>query len=102
MRLPTEQFRDTIIVILREKKHPQTLLQRSLHGQELSAREASWTEMKHLLIFAGKLEKATLDTIESGKMTKDLALITSLKEVQVLNSKEFILAVKTKLDELMA
>ena len=52
--------------------------------------------------FAGKLEKATLDTIESGKMTKDLALITSLKEVQVLNSKEFILAVKTKLDELMA
>jgi isocitrate dehydrogenase len=52
--------------------------------------------------FAGKLEKATLDTIESGKMTKDLALITSLKEVQVLNSKEFILAVKIKLDELMA
>ena len=52
--------------------------------------------------FAGKLEKATLDTIESGKMTKDLALITSLKDVQVLNSKEFILAVKARLDELMA
>ena len=52
--------------------------------------------------FAGKLEKATLDTIESGKMPKDLALITSLKEVQVLNSKEVIHAVKTKLDELMA
>ena len=48
--------------------------------------------------FAGKLEKATLDTIESGKMTKDLALI----DVQVLNSKEFILAVKARLDELMA
>ena len=45
---------------------------------------------------------ATLDTIESGKMTKDLALITSLKDVQVLNSKEFILAVKARLDELMA
>ena len=52
--------------------------------------------------FAGKLEKATLDTIESGKMTKDLALITSLKDAQVLNSKEFILAVKARLDELMA
>ena len=52
--------------------------------------------------FADKLEKATLDTIESGKMTKDLALITSLKEVQVLNSKDFILAVKARLDELMA
>ena len=55
-----------------------------------------------LVDFAGKLEKATLDTIESGKMTKDLALITSLKDVQVLNSKEFILAVKARLDELMA
>ena len=59
-------------------------------------------KLPELCAFADKLEKATLDTIESGKMTKDLALITSLKEVQVLNSKEFILAVKTKLDELMA
>ena len=28
-----------------------------------------------------KLEKATVKTIEDGKMTKDLALITSLKEM---------------------
>ena len=35
-------------------------------------------------------------------MTKDLALITALKDVQVLNSKDFILAVKAKLDEMMA
>ena len=63
---------------------------------------ANWTAIRNLLILQDKLEKATLSTIESGKMTKDLALITSLKEVQVLNSKEFILAVKTKLDELMA
>ena len=52
--------------------------------------------------FADKLEAACIKTIESGKMTKDLALITSLKDVQVLNSKEFILAVKARLDELMA
>ncbi len=43
-----------------------------------------------LAAFAEKLEKATVQTIESGRMTKDLALITSLKEVQVLNSAEFI------------
>ena len=43
-----------------------------------------------LAAFAAKLEKATVQTIESGRMTKDLALITSLKEVQVLNSAEFI------------
>ncbi len=45
--------------------------------------------------FADKLEKATLSTIESGKMTKDLALMTSLKDVTVLNSEEFIKAIRT-------
>ena len=40
--------------------------------------------------FADKLEKATLQTIESGRMTKDLALITSLKDVIVCNSQDFI------------
>lgn len=51
--------------------------------------------------FADKLEKATVATIESGRMTKDLALITSLKDVTVLNSRDFILAVKEELDKLM-
>ena len=39
--------------------------------------------IKELVEFADKLEKATLSTIESGRMTKDLALITSLKDVTV-------------------
>ena len=34
--------------------------------------------IKELMTFADKLEKATIQTIEAGKMTKDLALITSL------------------------
>ena len=55
---------------------------------------------KELMEFADKLEKATLGTIEDGKMTKDLALITSLKDVTVLNSKEFILAIREKLETL--
>lgn len=46
-----------------------------------------------LMQFADKLEKATLDTIESGKMTKDLALITSIPNPTVLNSEEFIRAI---------
>ncbi len=45
---------------------------------------------KELMEFADKLEKATLQTIESGRMTKDLALITSLKDVIVCNSQDFI------------
>ena len=45
---------------------------------------------KELMEFADRLEKATVDTIESGKMTKDLALITSTPNPIVLNSEEFI------------
>lgn len=45
---------------------------------------------KELMEFADKLEKATLDTIESGKMTKDLALITTIENPTVLNSEGFI------------
>ena len=53
-----------------------------------------------LMEFADKLEKATLSTIESGKMTKDLALITSMKDVTVLNSEGFIKAIRETLDKL--
>ncbi len=51
-----------------------------------------------LVEFADKLEKATLKTIEDGKMTKDLALITSLKDVTVLNSEDFIKTVRATFD----
>lgn len=54
-----------------------------------------------LMAFADKLEKATLSTIEDGKMTKDLALITSLKHPKVLSSRDFILTVRDSLDRLM-
>ena len=53
-----------------------------------------------LMQFADKLEKATVQTIEGGKMTKDLALITSLKDVTVLNSGEFIKAIRETFDRL--
>jgi isocitrate dehydrogenase len=54
-----------------------------------------------LVNFANMLEKATIQTIESGKMTKDLALITSLENVTVLNSENFIKEIKKTLDELI-
>ena len=41
-------------------------------------------KLPELCAFADKLEKATLDTIESGRMTKDLALITELTDVTCL------------------
>ena len=56
-------------------------------------------QIPELMTFADKLEKATLDTIESGKMTKDLALITTIEHPTVLNSKEFILAIRETLTQ---
>lgn len=53
---------------------------------------------QELMAFADKLEKATIKTIEDGKMTKDLALITSLKDVTVLNSEGFIKAIRETLE----
>ena len=48
---------------------------------------------QELMDFADRLEKVTIDTIESGKMTKDLALITSIENPTVLNSEQFIKAI---------
>ena len=53
-----------------------------------------------LIAFADRLEKATLKTIEDGKMTKDLALITSLENVTVLNSENFIREIRKTLEVL--
>ncbi|MCI8418263.1 MAG: NADP-dependent isocitrate dehydrogenase [Lachnospiraceae bacterium] len=51
--------------------------------------------------FAGKLEQATLRTIEEGKMTKDLALITTVEHPQVLSSQGFIQAIRETLEAML-
>ena len=51
-----------------------------------------------LVHFADILEQASLKTIESGKMTKDLALITSLPNPQVLNSSDFIKEIRKEVE----
>ncbi|HEY9575916.1 MAG TPA: NADP-dependent isocitrate dehydrogenase [Lachnospiraceae bacterium] len=45
---------------------------------------------QELVDFADLLERKTIETIEGGKMTKDLALITTIKNPTVLNSEDFI------------
>ena len=52
---------------------------------------------QELMEFADRLEKATLDTIEEGEMTKDLALITTNPKPVVLNSGDFIKAIARRL-----
>lgn len=55
-------------------------------------------KIQALCDFADKLEAACLKTIESGKMTKDLALITTIENPVVLNSENFIKAIRTELE----
>ena len=47
--------------------------------------------------FADRLEKATLDTVESGVMTKDLALLYE-GEARAVNSREFLSEIKAHLE----
>lgn len=54
-----------------------------------------------LVKFANKLELATTLTIEEGKMTKDLALITSMTETVSLSSHDFIKAIRKNLENLI-
>ena len=57
--------------------------------------------LPELVRFAYKLERATIATIESGKMTKDLALITKLEETVTLDSLGFIKEIRKNLEDLL-
>lgn len=58
-------------------------------------------ELPELVRFANKLERATIATIESGKMTKDLALITKLEDTVTLDSLGFIKEIRKNLEDLL-
>lgn len=58
-------------------------------------------ENASLCDFAEKLEAACIDTIESGVMTGDLAALAE-GETQVVNSEEFIAAIRKNLEEKLA
>ena len=51
--------------------------------------------------FADKLEKACIDTIEGGTLTKDLASLWEGKEPTVVNSKDFILKIRENLERML-
>ncbi len=58
-------------------------------------------QLPELCDFAKKLEKATIDTIESGHMTKDLAMMTKLDNVTVETSESFIKAIRANLEAML-
>ena len=57
--------------------------------------------IEELQKFADALEKACIDTIEGGEMTKELALLTTMENPKVLNSFDFIKAVRKNLEKLL-
>ena len=57
-------------------------------------KRAQLDNLPELEKYADELERATIATIESGKMTGDLARITTMPNPTVLNSRDFILAIR--------
>ena len=52
-----------------------------------------------LIEFANNLEKASIQTINEGYMTKDLAMLSELENVKVTNSSEFIKEIRVRLED---
>jgi len=57
--------------------------------------------IESLVNFADKLENASLQTIEKGIMTKDLAALSDLPNKTVVNTESFLLEIKKTLEEIM-
>ncbi len=57
--------------------------------------------LNDLVNFANSLEKACIDTLNDGVMTKDIAILSSNKNVKAVNSEEFIAVIKSRLEKLL-
>ncbi|MEG0295677.1 MAG: NADP-dependent isocitrate dehydrogenase [Clostridium sp.] len=55
--------------------------------------------LQALVNFADKLEEASIDTINDGYMTKDLALLSTIEDIKELNSFEFIKEIRRRLEQ---
>ena len=58
-------------------------------------------DLPRLMAFADKLEKATVQTIEEGVMTGDLAAMSTLENIQKVGTEEFLLAIRDRLEKLL-
>ena len=65
------------------------------------AKRGELDETPELVDFAKKLEKATLDTIEEGYMTGDIARIANPPAKKILNSWEYIAAIRERLEKML-
>ena len=85
-----------------------------LNGEETSTNSIAtifaWTgalrkrgeldNIPELVEYADKMEKACIKTVEDGKMTKSLSLISTIKNPVILNSQDFIKAIRETFETL--
>ena len=85
-----------------------------LKGQETSTNSMAtlfaWTgalrkrgeldEIPELVEFADKMDKASIQTIENGIMTKDLSALSDLKDIKTVNTEQFLVEVKKTFDSM--
>ena len=64
-------------------------------------KRGEFDELPELVSFADSLEKATVQTIEDGVMTGDLAALSTLPNKQKVDTEEFLLAVNERLQKLL-
>ncbi|MGI6123105.1 MAG: NADP-dependent isocitrate dehydrogenase [Acetivibrionales bacterium] len=57
--------------------------------------------ISELVTFADMLEKACVQTIEEGTMTKDLVALSELENKRIVNTKEFLYAIQDRLNQLI-
>ncbi|AFS79858.1 NADP-dependend isocitrate dehydrogenase Idh [Gottschalkia acidurici 9a] len=57
--------------------------------------------INELIDFANKLESASIRTIEEGVMTKDLSSLSETSNVKVVNTEEFLIEIKERLDAII-
>lgn len=56
-------------------------------------------EIPKLVEFANKLETSSIRTIEDGVMTKDLAMLSEATDKKIVNTREFLLEIKKRLED---
>ena len=100
--LAIEEPIDVAIKAEEARKAEEKAAKERAEAERINVIKAKIDGIKELQDFADKLEKACISTIESGKMTKDLALITTLEHPTVLNSEDFIKAIRTTLEGMLS
>jgi len=56
--------------------------------------------INELIQFADKLDKASIQTIENGIITKDLAILSELKDIKTVNTEQFLVEVRKTFDSM--